>query len=157
MQHFELRMKEPKWPFLGQNVIFWPFCDFWTVQSTVPSCTIRTVPKFQNDGLTPSFTASTVRPYFDGPYRHTVIAQPCKYYNMVNIIRISCVCDVAASLGVARIIYIRCIYGIFGREITKCTVIYGAYIRFWPTLCITHTRTHTCLNLGLVINLIALL
>jgi hypothetical protein len=28
----------------------------------------------------------------------------------------------------------RCIYGIFGREITKYTVIYGAYIRFWPTL-----------------------
>jgi hypothetical protein len=31
-------------------------------------------------------------------------------------------------------IYIRCIYGIFGREITKYTVIYGVYIRFWPTL-----------------------
>jgi hypothetical protein len=27
-------------------------------------------------------------------------------------------------------IYIRCIYGIFGREITKHTVIYGAYIRY---------------------------
>jgi hypothetical protein len=25
-------------------------------------------------------------------------------------------------------------YGNFGREITKYTVIYGAYIRFWPTL-----------------------
>ena len=31
-------------------------------------------------------------------------------------------------------IYIRCIYGNLGREITKYTVIYGAYIRFWPTL-----------------------
>jgi hypothetical protein len=30
--------------------------------------------------------------------------------------------------------YIRCIYSIFGRELTKYTVIYGAYIRFWPTL-----------------------
>jgi hypothetical protein len=29
---------------------------------------------------------------------------------------------------------IQCIYGIFGREITKNTVIYGACIRFWPTL-----------------------
>ena len=29
---------------------------------------------------------------------------------------------------------IRFIYGIFGREITKFTVIYGVYIRFWPTL-----------------------
>jgi len=36
--------------------------------------------------------------------------------------------------GLARTIYIRCIYGIFGREITKYTVIYGVYIRFWPTL-----------------------
>jgi hypothetical protein len=31
-------------------------------------------------------------------------------------------------------IYIRCIYGILGREIKKYTVIYGVYIRFWPTL-----------------------
>jgi len=37
-------------------------------------------------------------------------------------------------LGLARTIYIRCIYGIFGREITEYTVIYGVYIRFWPTL-----------------------
>jgi hypothetical protein len=38
------------------------------------------------------------------------------------------------NIGLARTIYIRCIYGIFGREITKYTVIYGVYIRFWPTL-----------------------
>jgi len=37
---------------------------------------------------------------------------------------------------VGQTIYIRCIYGISGREITKYTVIYGAYIRFWPTLVI---------------------
>jgi len=30
--------------------------------------------------------------------------------------------------------YIRCIYGNFGREITNITVIYGVYVRFWPTL-----------------------
>jgi len=30
--------------------------------------------------------------------------------------------------------YIRCIYGVFGREITIHTVIYGVYIQFWPTL-----------------------
>ena len=29
--------------------------------------------------------------------------------------------------------YIRCTYGIFSREITMHTVIYGADIRFWPT------------------------
>jgi len=34
----------------------------------------------------------------------------------------------------ARTVYIRCIYGIFGREITEYTVLYGVYIRFWPTL-----------------------
>jgi len=32
--------------------------------------------------------------------------------------------------------YIWCIYGIFGRGITKYTVVYGVYIRFWPTLVI---------------------
>ena len=36
-------------------------------------------------------------------------------------------------------IYIRCIYGVFGREITKNTVIYGVYTRFWPTL---RVRSH---------------
>ena len=38
------------------------------------------------------------------------------------------------SVGLARTLYIRCIYGIFGRETTKYTGIYSAYIRFWPTL-----------------------
>jgi len=38
-------------------------------------------------------------------------------------------------VGLASTIYIRCIYrGIFGREITEYTVIYGVYIQFWPTL-----------------------
>jgi hypothetical protein len=31
-------------------------------------------------------------------------------------------------IGLARIIYIRCMYGVFGREMTKYTVIYGVYI-----------------------------
>jgi hypothetical protein len=39
-------------------------------------------------------------------------------------------------IGLARTIHIRCIYGIFGWEITKCTVIYGVYIQSWPTLVI---------------------
>jgi len=34
----------------------------------------------------------------------------------------------------ARIIYIRCVYGNFCREIAKCTVIYGVYIQLFPTL-----------------------
>jgi len=37
-------------------------------------------------------------------------------------------------VGLARTLYIRCIYRVFGRETTKCTVIYGVYIRFRPTL-----------------------
>ena len=40
-------------------------------------------------------------------------------------------------IGLARTIYIRCTYGIFGREITEYTVIYGVYIQVWPTLCIS--------------------
>jgi hypothetical protein len=42
-------------------------------------------------------------------------------------------------IALARTIYIRCIYGIFGRGITNYTVIHGAYIRSWPTL---HIQTH---------------
>ena len=35
--------------------------------------------------------------------------------------------------------HIRCMYGIFCRNVTKYTVIYGVYIRFWPTLQICYT------------------
>jgi hypothetical protein len=47
-----------------------------------------------------------------------------------------CVCGVCVyrCAGLARTIYIRCTYGDFDREITKYTLIYGVYIRFWPTL-----------------------
>jgi hypothetical protein len=38
------------------------------------------------------------------------------------------------SVGLARTIYIRCTYGIFGLKITKYTVYIYVYIRFWPTL-----------------------
>ena len=35
------------------------------------------------------------------------------------------------------ICHIQCIYGIFGSEVTKHTVyMYGASVRFWPTLAI---------------------
>ena len=46
-------------------------------------------------------------------------------------------------VGSARTIYIRCIYGVFGREINKYTIVYGVYIRFWPTL-ITCKGKHMC-------------
>ena len=48
-----------------------------------------------------------------------------------------------ACIGLARTIYIRCIYVVLAREITKYTVIYGVYIRFWPTL-----RMHNMCCLG---------
>ena len=50
--------------------------DVPTYAGWVAVLLVATVPIIRNDGLTPSFTASTVRPYFDGLYRHTVIAQP---------------------------------------------------------------------------------
>jgi hypothetical protein len=36
--------------------------------------------------------------------------------------------------GLARTLYIWCMYGIFGKEITEYTVIYNVYVQFWPTL-----------------------
>jgi len=44
-------------------------------------------------------------------------------------------------VGLARTIHIRFIFGIFGREFTTYTVIYGAFIQFWfwPAL-----RIHVC-------------
>jgi hypothetical protein len=49
------------------------------------------------------------------------------YHDMCEFICGSCV-------GLARNIYVRFIYGIFGRKITEYTVIYCVYIRFWPAL-----------------------
>ena len=45
-------------------------------------------------------------------------------------------------VGLARAIYIRCTYCIFGREITKCAVKYVEYIRFWraPPMCSVHVK-----------------
>ena len=53
------------------------------------------------------------------------------------------------KVGLARTIHIRCKYVIFGREVIKYTVIYGVYIRFWPTLQKRHLRTYRpvlCIN-----------
>jgi hypothetical protein len=82
----------------------------------------------------------------------------------------SCTCSGATKIrgtlthstvcvGLARILYIWCVYiwcvyiwcvygifGIFGREITKYTVVYGVNVWFWPTLrmcCITLTISYT--------------
>ena len=45
--------------------------------------------------------------------------------------------------GLARTIRIQCIYGIFGRDVIKYTVIYGVYLRFWPNL-LTYNYIYTC-------------
>jgi len=44
-----------------------------------------------------------------------------------------CVCELT-QLGLARTIYIRCIHGVFGREATKYTVIYGVCIYGYTVL-----------------------
>ena len=41
------------------------------------------------------------------------------------------------NLGLAKPIYSRCIHGVFGREITIHTVIYGVCMQLWPTLHLT--------------------
>ena len=46
----------------------------------------------------------------------------------------SVILPLSTNVGLARTIYIRFTYGIFGREITRYTVIYSAYIQFWQTL-----------------------
>jgi hypothetical protein len=52
-------------------------------------------------------------------------------------------------VGLAQTIYIRCIHGDSSREITNYMVIYGAYIRFWPTL---HMCVSVAMELGIVQN-----
>jgi len=65
----------------------------------------------------------------------------CVYHNNQDACDLpspaACVCT---CVGLARTIYSWCIYFIFGREITKYTVIYGEHVPFWPTL---HVRKHT--------------
>jgi len=36
--------------------------------------------------------------------------------------------------GLARTIHTRCIYGVYGREVTKYKVICNVYVRLWATL-----------------------
>ena len=56
------------------------------------------------------------------------------FFHALLVTQASAIETQCVYVGLVRTIYIRCIYGIFGREITKYTVIYGVYIRFWPTL-----------------------
>jgi hypothetical protein len=46
-------------------------------------------------------------------------------------------------IGLVIIKYTQCIYGMFGREITKYMVIYSAYIRFLTTLATQLSATTT--------------
>jgi len=76
-------------------------------------------------------------------------------YCPVNVSTMCCLSTLLLSkalllqllIRLAKTIDIRCVYGTFGREITKYTVIYSVNIRFWPTLCTCYpsqnkTRTH---------------
>jgi hypothetical protein len=55
---------------------------------------------------------------------------------------------VTACIGLARTIYIRCTYGIFGLDITKYMVYIYVYIRFWPTLCMQDGCVLSALAIG---------
>jgi len=70
-------------------------------------------------------------PYICGVY--TIFGREITKYTVIYV-------------GLAIIIYIRCIDGRFGREITKYTVIYGVYIRFRPTLHICGARIRVLAN-----------
>jgi hypothetical protein len=67
----------------------------------------------------------------------------CVSISCTNHVRMHTICGIykpaehylGACVGLTRTIYIQCVYGIFGREITKNTVIYGVYMRFWQNLC----------------------
>ena len=63
--------------------------------------------------------------------------QPLQHVHTLLFLQLGSLTGVHADylfIGLARTMYIRCIYGICGREITRYTVIYGVCIRFWPTL-----------------------
>jgi len=74
-----------------------------------------------------SFVHSSVHSFVHSSL-HSLCASPRKLVQLYKRTRV--------NVGSAKTIYILCIYGIFGREVTKYTVIYGVLIRFWPTLVI---------------------
>ena len=78
---------------------------------------------------------------------YSVLANPTHTNTQIHL-HIHMHIRIHTYIGLARTVYIRCIYGIFGREITIHTVMYGMYIRFWPTLLII-TSAVPCFNLDL--------
>jgi len=104
----------------------------------------RASPSFHNVSVLPLlFTMSVCFPFFSqcqraSPSFHNVSVLPLLFTMSVCFPFFS-QCQRASSeeatqvqngyarsfIGLARTIYIRCIYGMFGREITKYTVIYG--------------------------------
>ena len=73
--------------------------------------------------------------------RYTVLANPRWDACFAFLLGVKSTRTQGTYLGLARTVYIRCIHGIHGREISKYTVIYGVYIRFWPT---QHSFMCTC-------------
>ena len=64
-----------------------------------------------------------------------ILVMPCSNIVQTSLKRCSHIVQDMFRVGQNHISYI---YGNFGREITNYTVIYGAYIRFWPTLDMFH-------------------
>jgi len=75
-------------------------------------------------------------------YTHTHIHTHTLLFRQGTFFDADLVASHPSYLGLAKIIYIRGIYGIFCRVYINYTVIYGAHIRFWPTLLIPHTLIH---------------
>jgi hypothetical protein len=69
-----------------------------------------------------------------------ILLGACTYVGFAITIHILGACTYAGS---PRTINIQCIYGIFGRDITKYTVKYGIYKLSWPTLHIWGDRANT--------------
>ena len=68
------------------------------------------------------------------PYIPMVLANPGHVWSIFqrSVVTSSSTCSCRVGQNQT---CIRCIYGMYGRGITSYTVIYGEYIRFWPTLC----------------------
>jgi hypothetical protein len=52
--------------------------------------------------------------------------------------------SLTSNMGLARTMYIRCIYGILCKDFDKiCGCVWLTYTRFWPTI-LTHHAPHAC-------------
>ena len=73
---FWIEVKKAKSVILGSKCNFLAFSRFWTIRSTVPSCTVLMVPKFSNWRSITVVYGVDRQTVFWRTYPHTIIAQP---------------------------------------------------------------------------------